>query len=83
MTDLQPEVLDYYDSEISNLISEKYGYSQMDALRKFLNSQSCAMLQNPELKMWEFSPAVIFDMWEAEAVTGNPRNSVYFRTDYE
>lgn len=83
MNDLQPEVLDYYDTEICNLISEKYGYSQMDALRKFLNSQSCAMLQNPELKMWEFSPVAIFDMWEAEVVTGNPRNSVYFRTDYE
>ena len=83
MNALHPEVLDYYDTEITALISEKYGFSQMEALRKFLNSQSCAMLQNPELEMWEFSPAAIFDMWEVESVTGNPRNSVYFRTDHE
>ena len=40
------------------------------------------MLQNPELEMWDYSPVEIFDMWEVEVVTGNPRNSVYIRTDY-
>ena len=60
MNALHPEVLDYYDTEITALISEKYGFSQMEALRKFLNSQSCAMLQNPELELWEFSPLSLF-----------------------
>ena len=83
MTSLPADFLDYYDTEICKLISEKYGYSQMDALRKFLNSQCYDMLRNPELEMYDFSPIAVFDMWEAESVTGNHRNSVYFRTDYE
>jgi hypothetical protein len=39
------------------------------------------MLCNPALEMWEFSPVGIFDMWEAEQITGNPRNSLYIRRD--
>lgn len=35
------------------------------------------MLENPELEMWEFCPDVIFEMWECEQITGNPRNSIY------
>ena len=43
--------------------------------------QTYKMLANPELEMWDFSPFGIFDMWEAEQVTGNPRNSLYIRRD--
>ncbi len=83
MTTVPAEFLDYYDSEITTLISEKYGYSPMDALRKFVSSQSHAMLRDASLEMWDYAPLALFDMWEAEQVTGNPRNSVYFRTDDE
>ena len=33
MKRLDPETIDYYNSEIVPMIAEKYGYSQMDALR--------------------------------------------------
>ena len=49
----------------------------MEALREFLNSETRTMLERPELKMWDFSPLILFDMWEVEKITGNPRNSVY------
>ena len=65
-----PELYDYYDKELTQLISKKYGLSPMKALREFLN-----------LELWAFSPLVLFDMWEAEKVTGDPRNSVYIRED--
>ena len=74
-----PELYDYYDSEIATLISEKYGYEPMDALREFLYSETRAMLEDSSLEMWEFSPRALFDLWEAEKVTGDPRNSIYIR----
>lgn len=77
------EVLDFYDEEIIKMISEKYGYTQMAALRMFLNSETYKMLSDSELEMWDFGPAAIFDMWENEQITGEPRNSLYLRRDEE
>ena len=74
-------ILDSYDREIVRMICNKYGYAQKDAPRKFLASETYRMLRNPRLAMWDFSPAGIFDMWEAELVTGDPRNSLYLRRD--
>ena len=81
ISDCIPYILQFYDNEVSLLISNKYGYSIMDSYRKFLFSKTYQMLCNTELEMWEFSPAGIFDMWEAELVTGEPRNSLYLRRD--
>ena len=74
-----PELFDYYDKEVSELIAKKYGYTHMDALRLFLDSETRSMLEDPKLAMCEFSPLAIFDMWKAEKATGDPRNSVYLR----
>ena len=81
MKKMSAEILDYYDQEIVKMISEKYGFDQMDALRKFLTSETYKMLSDSELEMWEFAPAAIFDMWESEQITGEPRNSLYLRRD--
>lgn len=74
-------VLNFYDGKVSQMISEKYGFEQLSALRKFLFSETYRMLTDEELEMWDFSPMGIFDMWEAEQITGNPRNSLYIRRD--
>ena len=65
MTKEIPFILDYYDKEITKMISNKYGYSMMDSYKKFLMSETYRMLANPELEMWDFSCIGIFDMWEA------------------
>lgn len=83
MKRMSPEVLDYYDEELVVRISEKYGLKQLDALRAFLSSETYKMLSDPDLSMWDFGPAAIFDMWENERVTGDPRNSLYLRRDEE
>ena len=44
-----PYILQFYDKELTILISNKYGYSIMDAYRKFLFSKTYKMLCNPEL----------------------------------
>lgn len=74
-------ILIYYNDEISRMISEKYGIAYMSSLRKFINSETYQMLIDPNLEMWDFSPAALFDMWESEQITGDPRNSLYIRRD--
>ena len=81
MTKELPFILDYYDRELTKMISQKYGFSIMDSYKKFLMSETYAMLSNPELEMWDFSTFGIFDMWETEQITGNTRNSLYIRRD--
>ena len=73
--------MDYYNKCVIQLIMDKYAMNQMDASRAFLTSQTHAMLENLELAMWEFSDRAIFDMWETERVTGDPRNSVHLRSE--
>lgn len=81
MKNMLPFILTYYDKEIVNKICNKYGVASMDALRMFLSSQTYQMLIDEKLEMWEFSPIGIFNMWESEQITGNPRNSLYLRRD--
>ncbi len=72
-------IQDYYIKELVKQISVKYALPPSAALRKFLFSKTYGMLKNPELEMWDFSPVGIFDMWENEQISGDPRNSVYIR----
>ena len=58
-----------YISIITKQIFEKYGYDEQTALKIFASSETCRMLENPEL-----------EMWECEQITGNPRNSIYIRS---
>ncbi|MBQ7417790.1 MAG: hypothetical protein IJV18_06850 [Acidaminococcaceae bacterium] len=73
--------LDYYNKNVIQRIMDKYGMSQMDASRAFLTSEAHIMLEDSELAMWEFSERAIFDMWEVERITGDPRNSIYLRSE--
>ncbi len=81
MLDEMTLVLPFYDEKVSQMISEKYGIEQLVALRKFLSSETYKMLADEKLEMWDFSPFGIFDMWEVEQITGDPRNSLYIRRD--
>ena len=73
--------LDYYNKNVIKRISEKYGMSILDAARAFLTSEIHSMIEDPKLEMWEFSERAIFDMWEVERITGDPRNSAYLRSE--
>jgi hypothetical protein len=81
MERLMPDVVKYYDREVTQLIADKYGFTPMEALRSFLSSETHAMLEDKTCGMTDFGPYGIFDIWEAERVTGNPRNSVYIRAE--
>jgi len=79
MKRLEPEVIDYYNGEVVQMIATKYGYSQMNALRAFVSSKTHEMLEDEECGLTAFGAGAIFEIWESEKVTGDPRNSVYVR----
>ena len=70
---------DFFDRHVAKLIVDKYGLDERVALNEFLQSESYRMLLDKTLKIYTMSPLVVFDMWENEKITGNPRNSVYIR----
>lgn len=76
-----PSILQTFDAELARLIAENREISEMNALRLFLASKTHAMLADDDLKLWHFSPLVIYDLWENEEAAGDPRNSLYIRGD--
>ena len=81
MKRISNSVLDYYNKGVVERIIAKYNMTPMDAFRAFLASETHRMLEDPELAMWEFPDFAVFDMWEAERVTGDPRNSEHLRSE--
>ena len=79
MRRLEPEIVDYYDNEVVMMITEKYGLSEMDALKSFVSSKTHEMLENEDCGMTDFGAEAIFEIWECEKVTGDPKKSVYIR----
>ena len=79
MKRLEPEIIDYYNNEVVAMIIEKYGLSQMDAFWEFATSKTHEMLENEDCGMTAFGAGAIFEIWECEKVTGEPKNSVYIR----
>lgn len=79
MIKVAARTLDFFDRQVVSLIIEKYGIEERDAIKKFLNSETYQMLVDVETEVYKMSPRIVFDMWESEIVTGNPRNSQYIR----
>ncbi|MBQ8706530.1 MAG: hypothetical protein IJ523_00390 [Succinivibrionaceae bacterium] len=76
-----PESLCYYDHAVTDLMMEKYGFDRMEALRRFVKSETHELLEDPENGLSSFGCVGIFEIWESEVITGDPRNSVYIRED--
>lgn len=78
---VESDIASFYDAEVTRMISEKYNMTPMDALAAYLESETHDMFCDPELDMVQIPPIGIFDMWENERVTGDPRNSLYIGRD--
>lgn len=70
---------DYYDRQVIQRIIDKYNMEPLEATRCFLTSQTHEMLEDSDYGLWSFPDRAVFDMWEAERITGDPRNSAYIR----
>lgn len=71
--------LDYYDREVISRIIEKHGMDPEEAMRSFLLSETHMLLEDAENSLWLWPAHGVFDMWEAEMSTGDPRNSMALR----
>ena len=71
--------LDFFDRYVSQMIVEKYGINDREAVRLFFESETYQMLMDAEQGIYTMSPHIVFDMWECEKITGDPRNSQYIR----
>ena len=49
----------------------------MDALRRFVGSKTYALLLDTDCGIILFGAPAVFDMWETEMATGDPRNSIH------
>ena len=79
MSRTSANTLQYYDHAVVDMMVEKYGFEFEDALRRFVTSETHSMLEDTEYGLLSFGPGGIFDIWEAEVVTGDPRSSIYIR----
>ena len=78
---MKPEVrtIDFFDRHVTTMIVEKYGMDDRKAFRAFVESETYQMLLDKEQEIYTMSPRIVFDMWESERITGDPRNSQYIR----
>ena len=83
MNKIRTYSLDYYNQRVIDRIMDKYNFSEMEAVRAFLLSETHRMLEDPECAMWEFGERSLFEIWEVEKVTGDPRNSEHIRSEVE
>jgi hypothetical protein len=81
MNKIDARIIDFFDRHVSHMIIEKYGFDEMKAIRLFIESETYQMLIDSELEVYKMNPRIIFDMWETERVTGDPRNLQYLRSD--
>ncbi|MBP5452392.1 MAG: hypothetical protein J6Y16_09180 [Treponema sp.] len=70
---------DYYDRQVIESIIEKYNLNPLEAAKSFIMSKTHAMLEDEEYGLLSMPTYEVFDMWEEERITGDPRNSVYVR----
>jgi hypothetical protein len=81
VTKVPARILNFMDKEVVRSIIDKYGIDERKAISDFLSSETYRMLIDPETELYKVSPLIIFDMWEAEKVTGDPRSSIYIRAE--
>jgi hypothetical protein len=55
------------------------GVSSLSVLSDMVDEYD--MLSDDDLKLWHMSPLAVFDMWQVEQETGDPRQSVYIGGD--
>ena len=74
-------ITDYYHQRLIEKIIEKYNMEPMSAVRSFIMSETHALLEDADNGLESFPERAVFDMWEAEKITGTPLNSAWLREE--
>ena len=75
------DLLYFFGAHVIPLIRGHYAIDEGEAIRRYFQSETYAMLRDPATKLFRESPLVIFDMFKAETETGDPRASSYIQGD--
>jgi predicted DNA-binding protein YlxM (UPF0122 family) len=70
----------FFENFLIPLIAEEYKISEEQALHNYVFSETYQMLSDYETKLFRESPLLIWDLYQAEIATGDPRNSTYIQT---
>lgn len=83
MNRTNPVIMDYYDWKVIEMIMDKYGIPEFEAIDRFLSLQTHEWLEDRERGMYYFNEMAIFEMWEVEMITGDVRNAPCLREDWK
>ena len=56
--------------QVVHLISEYYGFDEVEASRRFYESSVYSLLEQEDTKLWHLSPLTLFNMYDEEKKTG-------------
>lgn len=56
--------------QVVHLISECYGFDEVEASRRFYESSVYSLLEQEDTKLWHLSPLTLFNMYDEEKKTG-------------
>lgn len=57
--------------QVVQLIAENYVCDEISATRNFYSSETYALLELEDTKLWHLSPLTLFHMYDEEVKTGN------------
>lgn len=69
----------WIEAKVCSFITLDKQCSDIEAFRMFTNSKTHEMLLDEKLEMWLFSPEAIYEIYQTELSTGDPRNSPYLK----
>lgn len=52
--------------QVVNIIVEREHIDEIEALNAFYKSQTYAMLEREETKVWHYSPLTLYHVWKSE-----------------
>jgi hypothetical protein len=59
------------------IIVERNGLSEQEAIAAFYQSKTAQKLSDENILLRQMSPYLLYELWNAEKITGDYRNSIY------
>lgn len=59
-------LMPYISSDLINIISEKKGITEVEAMKKLYSSNFYEMLENEETKLWQYSTQMLYYIFEQQ-----------------
>lgn len=63
-------ILIFLVPQVIQLIAENFSLDEIAASQKFYESNTYALLEQEDTKLWHFSPVTLFNLFEEESRTG-------------